>query len=213
MLNFVIKYCENCMFCRAQVIIRGKTSHISWRHSIFLKSSRQRRWSSAISWRQNNGKMAERDRSHVIAVLQSLNTVWCTLVQLLHYILKCIYLEWRWLFGPFIYMLIKLFGWLSKLFASLVRNYFPKRPSGAPLHTLSKLYDVPVAFATPLFWGCVLLYLRSPKGGCCSISDDLSCSLYALLFSWSRPLTTHDRDLFPEILQSPCVNNRIDGRV
>ena len=75
MLNFVVKYCENCMFCRAQVIICGKTSHISWRHSTFLKSSRQERWSSAISWRQNKGKMAERDRSHVIAVLQSLKTM------------------------------------------------------------------------------------------------------------------------------------------
>ena len=31
----------------------------------------------------------------------------------------------------------------------LMRNYFPKRPSGAPLHTLSKLYDVPVGFETP----------------------------------------------------------------
>ena len=60
------------MFCRAQVIIRGNTSHFSWRHSTFIESSRQRRWSSAISWRQNNGKMAERDRSHVITVLQSL---------------------------------------------------------------------------------------------------------------------------------------------
>ena len=30
-----------------------------------------------------------------------------------------------------------------------MRNYFPKRPSGAPLHTLSKLYDVPVGFCTP----------------------------------------------------------------
>ena len=29
-----------------------------------------------------------------------------------------------------------------------MRNYFPKRPSGAPLHTLSKLYDVPVGFVT-----------------------------------------------------------------
>ena len=37
------------------------------------------------------------------------------------------------------------------------------------------LYDVPAGFVTPLFWGCVLLYLRSPKGGCCSISDDMSC--------------------------------------
>ena len=31
----------------------------------------------------------------------------------------------------------------------LIRNYFPKRPYGAPLHTLSKLYDVPVGFVTP----------------------------------------------------------------
>ena len=45
--------------------------------------------------------------------------------------------------------LYKLFGLLSKLLASLMRNYFPKRPSGAPLHTLSKLYDVPVGFVPP----------------------------------------------------------------
>ena len=30
-----------------------------------------------------------------------------------------------------------------------MRNYFPKRLSGASLHTLSNLYDVPVGFATP----------------------------------------------------------------
>ena len=72
--------------------------------------------------------------------------------------------------------LYKLFGLLSKLLASLIRNYFPERPSGAPLHTLSKLYDVPVGFAPPLFWGCIFRYLRSLNGGCCSISDDLSCS-------------------------------------
>ena len=30
-----------------------------------------------------------------------------------------------------------------------MRNYFPKRPLGAPLHTLSKLYEVPVGFVTP----------------------------------------------------------------
>ena len=39
-------------------------------------------------------------------------------------------------------------SFLSKLLASLIRN-FPKRTSGAPLHTLSKLYDVPVGFVTP----------------------------------------------------------------
>ena len=30
-----------------------------------------------------------------------------------------------------------------------MRNYFPIRPSGAPLHTLSKLYDAPFGFVTP----------------------------------------------------------------
>ena len=63
-----------------------------------------------------------------------------------------------------------------------MRNYFPKRPSGAPLHSLSKFYDVPVGFLFPLlFWSCVLLYLLSPKGGCCSKSDDLSCSFILCL--------------------------------
>ena len=40
-------------------------------------------------------------------------------------------------------------SFLSKLLASLIRNYFPKRASGAPLHTLSKLHDVPVSFVNP----------------------------------------------------------------
>ena len=30
-----------------------------------------------------------------------------------------------------------------------MRNCFPKRPSGAPLHSLSKLYVVAVGFVTP----------------------------------------------------------------
>ena len=32
-----------------------------------------------------------------------------------------------------------------------MRKYFPKRPSGAPLHTFLKLYDVPAGFITPFF--------------------------------------------------------------
>ena len=66
---------------------------------------------------------------------------------------------------------------MSKLLASLMRNYFPKRPSGAPLHTLPKIIWCSCWFWTPppLFWGWIFLILRSPKGGCCSISDDLSC--------------------------------------
>ena len=48
---------------------------------------------------------------------------------------------------------------LSKLLASLIRSYFPKRLSGAPLHTLSKLYDVPVGFVAPPILGSELLYM------------------------------------------------------
>ena len=33
----------------------------------------------------------------------------------------------------------------------------------------------PLVLHPPLFWGCVVLYLRSQKGGCCSISNDMSC--------------------------------------
>ena len=67
-----------------------------------------------------------------------INNLLSTLVQLLHYILKYNY------FGMTTFSLF-----LSKLLASLMRNYFPKRTSGTALHTLSKLYDVPVGFVTP----------------------------------------------------------------
>ena len=40
-----------------------------------------------------------------------------------------------------------------------MRNYFPKRPSGAPLHTLSKLYDVPVGFVTPPYFEAVYCFI------------------------------------------------------
>ena len=65
---------------------------------------------------------------------------------------------------------------LSKLLVSLIRNYYLKRTSGAPLHTLSKLYDVPVGIVPhPLLRQCMAIF-QSPKDGCCSISDDFSCS-------------------------------------
>ena len=60
-----------------------------------------------------------------------------------------------------------------------MRNYFPKRASGAPYHTLSELYDVPVGFANPpplSFEAVYCFNLRMPNGGNCSISDDFSCS-------------------------------------
>ena len=49
---------------------------------------------------------------------------------------------------------------LSKLLASLMRNYFPKWPSGAPLHTLSNYIMFPLIIATPLRQ-CLVLFLSS----------------------------------------------------
>ena len=42
-----------------------------------------------------------------------------------------------------------------------MRNNFPKRPSGVPLHTLSKLYDVPVGFVSPHLRQCFALFAVS----------------------------------------------------
>ena len=84
----------------------------------------------------------------------------------------------------------KLFGLLSKWLSSLMRNYFPKRPSGAPLPYFVKIIWCSRWFCNPppLFWGSVLLYLRSPTDGCCSISDDLSCScIYDCICKFYKP--------------------------
>ena len=50
-----------------------------------------------------------------------------------------------------------------------MKNYFSKRPSGAPLHTLSKLYDVPVGVVAPLLWGSVFIGARLMHVGDSSI--------------------------------------------
>ena len=68
----------------------------------------------------------------------------------------------------------KVLGYL--LLTSLMRNYIPKRASGAPIYTLSKLYDVSFGCVTPPhLWQCIA-YFRLPKGGYWSISDYSSCS-------------------------------------
>ena len=45
-----------------------------------------------------------------------------------------------------------------------MRNYFPKRPSGAPLYTLSKLYDVPVGFVLPPILRLNIAYFAVAEG-------------------------------------------------
>ena len=42
-----------------------------------------------------------------------------------------------------------------------MRNHFPKRTSGAPLHPLSKFYDVPVGFVSQLFRQCIAIFAVS----------------------------------------------------
>ena len=53
---------------------------------------------------------------------------------------------------------------MFKLLASLMKNYFPKRPSGAPLHTLSKLYDVPVGYVPPSILRLNIAYFAVAEG-------------------------------------------------
>ena len=55
-------------------------------------------------------------------------------------------------------------------------------PSGAPLHTLSNLYVVPVGFVPSFILGSVLLYLRWPNDGCFSTWDELSCFSTFIVF-------------------------------
>ena len=126
------------------------------------------------------------------------STLWCTLMQLLRYILKCNHLEWRWLFCSLRFMFIKLLVLLSKLLpvASLMSNNFPKQPSDALLHTLSKLHNIPVGFVTSPSFETVLLYLRSPKWGCRSISDDLSCSFRRIILLLFKHYESFQRSLW-----------------
>ena len=78
-----------------------------------------------------------------------------------------------------------------------------QRTSGAPLHNLFRLYDVLIGFVYPLFWGGVLLYLRSPKGGCFSISDeDAYFSGHLVLSHSGLAFVLMLRPFFPEIVMS-----------
>ena len=90
-------------------------------------------------------------------------------------------LEWRWLFRPFRYMLIQTVRFIVWIISILDEELFYETPVRCTASCFVKIIWCSRWFckAPPPpnpFYGCVLLYLRSPKGGCCSISDDLSCS-------------------------------------
>ena len=106
-----------------------------------------------------------------------ISSSWCSLVLLVHFILKCNHFEWRWLFAPLIYMymLIQTVQFMVQIIIITDGELFSETAVGC---TASYLIVKCICFCCPppLFWGCVLLCLRSPKGGCCSISDDWYCS-------------------------------------
>ena len=56
----------------------------------------------------------------------------------------------------------KVLGYL--LLTSLMRNYIPKRASGAPIYTLSKLYDVSFGCVTPSSFVAVYCLLSVAEG-------------------------------------------------
>ena len=93
-----------------------------------------------------------------------INTLLSTFVQLLYYILKCNYF-WMTIVSFFV-----------KIIYIPDEELFSETYFGCTASLFVLLYDVPVGFVSPLFWDSVLLYLRSSKDGCCSISDDLPCS-------------------------------------
>ena len=70
-------------------------------------------------------------------------------MQLLHYIQKCIHLEWRWLFGPFRYMLIQTVWLIVKIISIPDEELFSETAVGCTASYFSKLYDVPVGFVLP----------------------------------------------------------------
>ena len=69
---------------------------------------------------------------------------------------------------------------LHKIISIIDEEFFSERPSGAPLHNVSKFYYVP--FCNPsLFLTSVLVHLQPTYGGLYSISDDLSKNYYGAI--------------------------------
>ena len=84
----------------------------------------------------------------------------------------------RLLFGPFRYMLIQTVWLIVKIISIPDEELFSETAVGCTVSYFVKIIWCSCWFCNPppLFWGWILLILRSPNGGCCSISDDLSCS-------------------------------------
>ena len=87
---------------------------------------------------------------------ENFGLILCSLLQLLHYILKgfCPHYSNRW-------------------WGFMFRNARGVHPYILCLNYM--MFPVGLEAPPPLIWGSVLIYLRLSKNGCCSISDNLSC--------------------------------------
>ena len=71
-------------------------------------------------------------------------------MQLLHYILKCIHLEWRWLFGPFRYMLIQTVWLIVKIISIPDEELFSEKAVGCTASYFVKIIWCSCWFCYPL---------------------------------------------------------------
>ena len=86
-------------------------------------------------------------------------------------------------------------GFLSKVLAFLMRNYFPKRTSGASLLILFKLYDVPAGLVSPLLRQCIAIFAvaegQQPVAWYRTICLVLSLKLVFWTFIFNKIKKTH----------------------
>ena len=69
-----------------------------------------------------------------------------------------------------------------KIISILDKELFPKRTSDAPLHTLSKLYDVPIGFVTSPSFEAVYCYICAHQRVAVARSE-MSC-LVPIIGEW-----------------------------
>ena len=175
-----------CIYVKAQIFVGGLKT--VWR-SVGLPRHRHLFSRSSTAKHIDFGQLfhGPSERPYTSAVLHfGVRALWCTLVQLLHYILNCIHLKWRWLFGPFRYMLIQTVRFIVWIISIPDEELFSETAVGCTASYFVKYIWCSRCFfkPPPLFWGSVLLYLRSPKGGCCISNLCLVMHDRNLLLRW-----------------------------
>ena len=88
-----------------------------------------------------------------------------------------------------------------------MRNYFPKRTSGATLYTLSKLCDVPVGFVSPSFEAVVAIFAVA-KGWLLFDIDRMICLVLRMPLAWKlkcKSVVSFKKDITQPMLTMNAV--------